>query len=39
MYHLREYLNCQEQTVSRNMDIEGTAGEGSEGCQEKVIGN
>lgn len=30
-YSLREYLNFHKETVSRNMDIKGTTGGGSDG--------
>lgn len=37
--HLREYLNYHEQSIGRNMNIKGTASEGSGRHQEHVIGN
>lgn len=37
--YLREHLNHHEQTVSRNMDTKGSAGEDSEGNGEHVIEN
>ena len=39
IFHLREFVNCPEQTVGRIMDIKSTVGEGSEGNKEHVIGN
>lgn len=35
--HLREYLNCCEQTISRNMDVKGAASEGPEGNEEMLV--
>lgn len=35
--HLREYLNCCEQTISRNMDVKGAANEGPEGNEEMLV--
>lgn len=37
--HLREDLNCHEQTICRNMDIKGNTSEGADRNQEHVTGN
>lgn len=34
-----EHLKCSEETVSRSMDFEETAGEGSKGSEKYVTGN
>ena len=39
IYHLREYVNCHEQTVGRIMDFIDTVGEGSVGNKAHVIEN
>lgn len=35
--HLRVYLNCHEQTVTRTMDVKGTFSEHSEGDEQHVM--
>ena len=39
IYHLREYINCHEQSVGRIMDLKDTVGEGLVGNKEHVIEN
>ena len=39
IYHLREHVNCHEQTVGRIMDFIDIVGEGSVGNKEYVIEN
>lgn len=40
LHCVREYLHCHKQTVGRNIDVyKGAAVEGSEGNDERVIGN
>ena len=39
IYHLREYINCHEQSVGRIMDLKDTVGEGSVRNKEHVIEN
>lgn len=39
VYHLRKYLNNQEQTIGRDTNVKGFTRKGSDGNEQHVFGN